>query len=53
MKKQELIKKLQELPDFEVVVRDQGMRDIYFNIDLELDIDPESGQEVIAIIESY
>lgn len=49
MNKQELIKKLQELPDFEVVIPDQESGYLYLDIELSVEIDFESGQDVIVL----
>ena len=49
MTKQELIKKLRELPDFEVVIPDQESNDVYYDIELNVEIDFLSGQDVIVL----
>jgi hypothetical protein len=49
MNKEKLINKLKELPDFEVVIPDQECRDLYFNFKIGLEIDFESGHEVIVL----
>ena len=49
MNKQELIAKLQELPDFEVVIPDQESNDLYHDIELSVEIDFLSGQDVIVL----
>ena len=50
MKKQELIAKLQELPDFEVVIPDQESHELYFDFQLNVEIDFLSGQDVIVLL---